>query len=148
MSKGPEQKYQDKAPKGVTLTGWGTLLLGLVNVWRALGLWRQIDLLLDLGVATDPRLRLAISVAWAMLFGAATLTIWRRKRAAQWLAPGTLAVYGAYRILLSIAAAQATGQDVRIVGSLIFYGVLALFAVWAMNRPKAKRYFSGENQFV
>ncbi len=144
MSNGPGQRYQDKAPKSVTLTGWGTLLLGLLNVWRAIGLWRQIELLLELGVSPDPRLRLAVSLAWAVLFGAASAAIWRRKRAAHWLAPGTVLFYGAYRLLLSFAAGQATDQEIRIVGSLLFYGALALFAVWALNRPKARTYFSAE----
>jgi hypothetical protein len=145
MTDGPEQPYQDRKPKGVTLIAWGLLLLGLANIWRSFGLWRQSDMLLELGIGPDPRLRLAISAAWAVLFGASAVTIWTRKRLAQWLTPGALIFYGLYRLSLIFIASQSANQDIRIIGNLIFYTALILFAGWSLNRPKARQYFSSDN---
>ena len=145
MTNGPEQPYQDKKPKGVTLITWGLLLLGLANIWRSVGLWRQSDMLLELGIGPDPRLRLAISVVWAVLFGASAVTIWTRKRLAQWLVPAALILYGLYKLSLIFIASQSANQDIRIIGNLIFYIALALFAGWVLNRPKARQYFSSDN---
>ena len=145
MTDGPEQPYQDKKPKGVTLITWGLLLLGLANIWRSVGLWRQSDMLLELGIGPDPRLRLAISVAWVVLFGASAATIWTRKRLARLLAPAVLIFYGLYRLALIFIASQTANQDIRIIGNLIFYTALTLFAVWSLNRPLARQYFSSDN---
>ncbi len=145
MTDCPEQPYQDIKPKGLTLIAWGLLLLGLTNIWRSFGLWRQSDMLLELGIGPDPRLRLAISVAWAVLFGVSAVTIWTQKRLAHLLAPGVLILYGLYRMSLMFFASQSSGQDIRIIGNLIFYAALALFAGWSLNRPKARQYFSSDN---
>ena len=145
MTDGPEQSYQDKKPKGVTLIAWGLLLLGLANIWRSVGLWRQSELLLELDIGPDPRLRLAISVAWAVLFSASAVTIWTRKRLAQWLVPGALILYGLYRLSLIVIAGQTTNQDIRIIGNLIFYTALPLIAGWSLNQSKARQCFSSEN---
>ena len=144
MTDGPEQPYQDKTPKGATLIAWGLLLLGLANIWRSFGLWRQSDMLLELGIGPDPRLRLAISAAWAVLFGASAVMIWTRKRVSQLLAPGVLILYGLYRLSLIFFANQSADQDIRIIGNLIFYAALALFVGWSLNRQKARQYFSSD----
>lgn len=107
-------------------------------------MWRQSDMLLELGIGPDPRLRMAISIAWAAIFGASAVMIWTRKKLAQLLAPGVLILYGLYRLSLIFFASQSTDQDIRVIGNLIFYAALALFAGWSLNRQKARQYFSSD----
>jgi hypothetical protein len=98
MVKAQQQGRQSNRPLSVTLLTWGVFLLGLVNVWRAVALFKQSNLLLDLGVSLDPRLRMFVAIIWALVFISISLSIWRRWKAARFLTPILLILYAVYQL--------------------------------------------------
>ena len=141
MTRSPERYRQDTRPRSVTLTGWGVLLVGLVNIWRSASLFRQLELLLELDVTPDPRLRLVIAVAWSLFFCGLTVAIWRRFRMVRFAVPAGLFIYSIYRMSIVYLSPAYSGFD-RIWLSLAVYGVAVLFSIWALNRPEAIEYLA------
>lgn len=141
MTRRPERFRQDTRPRSVTLTGWGVLLLGLVNIWRSAGLYRQLELLLELDVTPDPRLQLITSAVWALYFCALAVSIWRRKIAMRWVVPVSLLVYTIYRIgIYLIYPAENTLNRYWLWA--VAFGAAIAFSIWALNRPEAIKFFT------
>ena len=141
MTRSPERYRQDTRPRSITLTGWGVLLVGLVNIWRSASLFRQLELLLELDVILDPRLQLILSVAWALFFCVLAVAIWRRFKMVRFTVPVGLFVYTIYRMAIVYISPAFSGFD-RIWLSLAVSGVAILFSIWALNRPEAIEYLT------
>ncbi len=141
MTRSPERYRQDTRPRSVTLTGWGVLLVGLVNIWRSASLFRQLELLLELEVSPDPRLRLILSIAWSLFFCVVAAAIWRRFKIVRWLAPAGLFLYTIYRMGILYISPADSGFD-RIWLRLAVSAAAILFSIWALNRPEAIEYLT------
>lgn len=142
MTHSPERYRQDSRLRSVTLIGWGVLLLGLVNFWRSIGVYRQIEVLRALNVVPDPQLRFIISVVWGIIFTALALAIWRRTASTRWLVPVTLTVYAIYRAGIYLTSPEGNGVEIVWV---FFFAVWILFSIWALNRAEAERYYRRGN---
>jgi hypothetical protein len=141
MTRSPERYRQDTRPRSVTLTGWGVLLVGLVNIWRSASLFRQLELLLELDVTPDPRMRLVIAVAWSLFFCVLAAAIWRRFKMVRFVVPVGLFIYAIYRMAIVYVSPADSGFD-RIWLNLAVYGAAILFSIWALNRPEAVEYLT------
>ena len=141
MTRSPERYRQDTRPRSVTLTGWGVLLIGLVNIWRSASLFQQLELLLVLDVTPDPRLRLVIAVAWSLFFCVVAIAIWRRIEMVRFAVPVGLFIYTIYRMSIVYLSATYSGFD-RMWLSLAVYGAAILFSIWALNRPESIEYLA------
>ena len=134
-----------KRPLSVTLTiCWG-LLLGLLNGWQAIALFRQGDFLLELGVNLNPQLRAIAASAWAGLFVLTAIGVWRRRPAMRWLAPFLLILFAAYQLVLTLGFVP---EDISRAGWPIvagIYGLTILFSAWSLTRTAAQSYFESED---
>lgn len=130
-------------PFSVTLVILAVFLLGLTNGWRVVGLLRQEQLLLDLGVVPDPRLQMMIALFWAALWLILTIALWQKRRSSRALTPVVLLVYAFYQLALQGTYAQAAESVLDQPAVIALYSVTIVFTTWALNRPKARLYFEG-----
>lgn len=142
MVSAPKRFPSSSRPRSVTLVAVGVLLLGLVNIFRAVGLYRQSDLQLELGVTLDPRLRMILAVFWAIVLISLAVALWLRKPVTRILIPVLLTIYAVYRLsLVGIFAGSEYARSSQILTAFL-YGVAILISIWALNRKAKKEYFT------
>lgn len=128
-------------PLTVTLVTWGVFILGLANIWRAIALYQQSNLLLELGVTLDPRLRLFLALIWAVVFISLAISLLRVWTAARFLAPALILFYSIYEFgissIFTISAESHSGLPLNLAIS----GAAVVFSAWALNRKAARQYF-------
>lgn len=122
----------------VKLTIWGVGGLGCINIWRAISLAQQSQLLSELGGSFSPVLRLIIDIGWAGLLITLAILLGSIPQQLRWLVPLVLAMYGLYRLgmLFFFALSAAAHQGWGIY--LLVYLVGAFFAYWALTHPQVK----------
>ena len=141
MSKAQPRGRRRDRPRSVTLIAWGVFLLGLVNGWRALGLWRQRSLLEELGVVPEPGIALLVAWLWAAAFVILAVFLWQGRPVSRLLGPALLLVYALYQLLLVALFAQSGQSRSGLPGSAGLYAVALLVMIWALNRRGARAYF-------
>ena len=141
MAKAQAQDRRRDRPRSVTLIAWGVFLLGLVNGWRALGLFRQRRLLQELDVVPDPLITLLIALLWAAVFVILALFVWQGRPITRLLAPLALFFYAFYQLLLVSVFARSDQSSNGLIGTIGLYLVAVLFTIWALNRRSARGYF-------
>lgn len=130
-----------KRPISVTVTVAGVVLLGTVNVWRAIALYNQIPLLDTLETTLDPRIRMVASIGWATGFFIAAGATWKYRPNTRWIIPALLALYAAYQLLQPfVFAPYALTRPTPL--DLATYTIAILFAGWALNRPASRALFA------
>lgn len=144
MARALQQNRWGGRPRSVTLVGWGVFLLGLANGWRALGLYRQLRLLLELGVTPDPRLGIIFAMLWGVSLALAAVALWQGRQFVRWAIPVILFFYGLYQLFLAALFTQAALLRHELVFDASLYGVAILFSIWALNRKAAREYFEDE----
>ena len=146
MADAPYSNNSGERPWSVTLVAWGVILLGMLNGWRAVTVFRQRGFLLDLGVTLDPAVVAGAAGVWALLFLAAAVIIFRRIPAARWLVPVMLLT----NALFSLALVAIWGETPESGGSLrltTFFSITGLgLVIWALNRKAARDYFVAEQE--
>ena len=141
MASAPADIPNPSRPRSVTLIAVGVLLLGLVNIYRALILYQQTDFQLGLGVSLDPRVRMVIAVVWSIVLIALAANLWMRKPLTRLLVPLLLLVYAIYRLaLVGIFAKSAYVRESQIA-TVVLYGVAIAFTSWTLNRKAVRGYF-------
>ena len=142
MASAPTPSPSSSRQRSVILVVIGVLTLGLVNIVRAVSLYRLSDLQLELGVSLDPRLRMILSIIWAAILIASAIVIWMRKPRTRIVVPVILAVYAIYRLaIIGIYAQSEYARSNQLVTVVLYSGVI-LFAVWALNRRASRKYFT------
>lgn len=141
MAKAHPQGRRRDRPRSVTLIAWGVFLLGLVNGWRALGLWRQRSLLEELGVVPEPGMVLLLAWLWAAVFAILAVFVWQGRPVSRFLAPALLLTYALYQLLLVVLFAQSDESQSGLLGSAGLYAVAFVVMSWALNRRGARAYF-------
>ncbi len=131
-----------KRPRSVTIMLLGVMFLGALSAAKAFAMAQQVGLLMSLSLKPDPRLLLFIAVGWMILFWGSTIALWRRRSFTRWLIPLLLILYALYELILQGLFVQIpiSGQDWLI--RILFYDVAILFALWSLNRRKARSYFA------
>jgi DNA-binding XRE family transcriptional regulator len=141
MARTSGYSQQPSRPLSITLIAWGTFLLGLANGWRAVGLNRQSSILIELEVVPDPRLRLAIALAWAIVFLVLAGMLCFRRRLTRWAIPGLVAVYSLYQMALTVlffrSPDAARGWPLTVLLSLM----VVVGLTWFLNRAANRWYF-------
>lgn len=142
MATAPTPSPMLSRPRSVTLVAIGVLLLGLVNIIRAVSLYRLTDLQLELGVNLDPRLRMILSIIWAVVLVVLALFLWLRKPLTRIVVPLMLAIYAVYRLaIIGIFAQSEYARSNQLVTVILYCGVI-LFTIWALNRRASRSYFT------
>jgi len=141
MASAPADIPSSSRPRSVTMIAVGVLLLGLVNIYRALILFQQTDLQLGLGVSLDPRVRMVIAVIWSIVLIALAAALWIRKPLTRVLVPVLLLVYAIYRLALVGIFAQSAYARESQVPTIVLYGIAIAITGWALNRRAVRRYF-------
>lgn len=149
MVDAPHSILPGERPKSVTLVAWGVFLLGMVNGWRAIVLFRQRGLLYDLGVTLDPAYIAAAALVWAVLFVAVAIAIARHRPSGRWLTPAILALYTLYGVVLSTIGDERATLETLLSSKyqlliLLLSIVIIVFVIWALNRKLARDYFVSE----
>ncbi|MGB3716733.1 MAG: hypothetical protein WA996_20125 [Candidatus Promineifilaceae bacterium] len=142
MASAPERNPSSNRPRSVTLVAVGVLLLGLANIFRALGLSRQSDLQLELGVSLDPRLRMILAVLWAIILISMAVVLWLRKPVARIAIPVLLTLYAVYRLAIVGIFAESEYARGSQLATAVLYGGAILITIWVLNRKPAKEYFA------
>ena len=128
-------------PRSVTLVAVGVITLGLVNIYRAITLYNQIALQLELGVTLDPRVRLVGAIVWAILLIAAAAALWFRKPWSRTAVPVLLLLYAIYRLFLGgIIAESAYTRQSQILTAIV-YAFLTTAAAWLLHKKASQSYF-------
>lgn len=116
---------------------WGGALLGLLNLGRAVALWRQEDWLTGLPISPDPRVRMAAALGWALLFSLATGGLWLRREWARVFVPLLLALYGVYELGMIVLHTSTFPAMLPVVVYCAFVGL----AGWTLWRPHVRTFF-------
>jgi hypothetical protein len=82
-----------------------------------------------------------MALFWAVLFLAAAVALWQRRRNLRWLPPVTLAGYASYHLILQLffAASPLALQGWGL--ALIVYALVSAALVWTIYRPAALYYW-------
>ena len=141
MASAPNESPKPTRPRSVTFISAGVLLLGLVDIYRAVVLFQQVDIQLELGVSVDPRLRMVIALIWAAVFIALAIALWIRMEWTRILVPASLLLYAIYSVaLVALFAGSEYARDSQYV-TVLFYGIVIAYTAWALNRGAARQYF-------
>ncbi len=124
-------------PLAVRIVLGGVLLLALWNVGRAAALWLQVSRLAELPLAPAPQVRMGLAALWAIVFLLAAAALWRRWPPSRKLVPILIALYGVYELGIMIAYATVSPAPLPAFA----YALFILFAMWALWRSSAARYF-------
>ena len=133
---------KEKRPRSVTITLLGVLLLGMWRAAQAFAMAQQVSLLLALNIRPDPRLLLVIAAGWMVLFWGSAIALWLRWPFTRWLIPLLLLLYALFELVLQglFVPIPISGQSWLL--RILLYSVAILFAVWSLNRSKARSYFA------
>ena len=120
----------------------GVMFLGALGAAKAFAIAQQVSLLLSLSLRPDPRLLLVIAAGWMVLFWGSAIALWHRRSFTRWLIPLLLIIYALYELVLQglFVHIPISGQDWLL--RILFYIVAILFALWSLNRSKARAYFA------
>lgn len=141
MANAPRRIPGSGRPQSVSLVVVGVFFLGWVNIYRAVGLFRQSDLQLELGVVPDPRLRMVIAIVWAIVFLVLATALWLKKPATRMLAPVLLLFYAIYRLALVGLFSKSDYSRSSLVIFTLIYTAIIMFTIWVLNRKTGRAYF-------
>jgi hypothetical protein len=142
MASAPVRNPRSSRPRSVTLVAVGILLLGLANIYRAIGLARQTDLQLEIGVSVDPRIRLILAAIWAIILISLTVALWLRRPETRAAIPALLTLYAVYRlVIVGVFGESEYARDSQLLTAILYSGAI-LYTIWALNRKKARNYFA------
>jgi hypothetical protein len=141
MAKAQSRDHRRDRPRSVTLIAWGVFLLGLVNGWRALGLWRQRSLLEELDVVPEPGIALLVAWLWAAAFVTLAVFVWQGRPLSRFLAPALVLVYALYQSLLVALFAQTDQSRSGLPRDAVLFAMALIVVTWALNRRVARAYF-------
>jgi hypothetical protein len=96
---------------------------------------------MELGVVPDPRLRMVIATAWAIVFLVLATALWLKKPMTRILAPATLSLYAIYRLALVGLFSKSDYSRSSLVIFALIYTATIMFATWVLNRKAGRAYF-------
>lgn len=141
MVSAPRRSPGSGRPQSVSLIVVGVFFLGWVNIYRAVGLFRQSDLQLELGVVPDPRLRMVIAIMWAIVFLVLATALWLKKPLTRMLVPVLLLFYAIYRLALVSLFSKSDYSRSSLVIFTLIYTAIIMFTTWVLNRKAVRAYF-------
>lgn len=149
MVETPPSSRPGERPKSVTIIAWGVIILGLVNSWRALTLFQQRQLLLNLDAVLDPAVVAVATAIWSTIFIVIATAIFRRKPSIRWLTPIMLFIYALYILLRDWTLAELTNHGNTGFASfslliIVFLGLSGISTSFILNRKVARDYFAPE----
>ncbi len=146
MTDPPFSANPGERPRSVTLVAWGVFLLGMINGWRAVSIYRQRRLLLDLDVTLDPAVIAIGAVVWSVLFMAAAVIIYRRHPSARWLTPVLLFTNTLFGFALTAIWGEAPKSSGMLRPTTFLSMAVLILVIWALNRRAARDYFIADHE--
>lgn len=134
----------EKRPRPVTLIFWGVIALGVWNAGRALVLFKQRDVLIELQIRPSPWVQLLFALGWAVLFWGCAWGLRQKRPLLLKAIPLLIILYALYDLGIRFLFAPSRNQATWTLTGIFFLGY-ALFAIWALTRKAAKQYFSQSN---
>lgn len=122
------------SPRAARVIQSGLWLLALLNLARAVALWRQADWLTGLPLSPDPRLRLALAFLWALLFAAAAATLRAARPPGRRLVSLLLVAYGVVELSMTLGFTSTP----LALPSVALYTAFAGFAGLTLWPPPAR----------
>lgn len=122
-----------KRPKSVTFVALSVLTVALINVWRAVGLANQREMLLQLNASFDPRIQFGIALLWALIFFTLAALLWWRRPQPHHLRRSIPIAFAAYMLYQHVQTLLFTAT--RIAPLLSVFNVMLLVAlIWALRK--------------
>lgn len=127
-------------PRTVTLVLWGVIFLGVWNAGRALVLFKQRTIFMELHIRPSVWVQLFFAVGFCCLFWVCAWRLWQKRPYVQYMIPILITIYALYRLGIQLLfAATSTVSSLTLTG-FTFAGII-LFTYWALNRKAAQTYF-------
>lgn len=120
---------------------WGALIIGFANVWRAIGLAQQGDLLLALDASLNPWVGMGLAILWSVLFIAAAVALWQRRAWVRFIIPLLLFTHGIYQVVMVLLFTRSAGSRNAWPAIGLLFTLATFFSVWALYRPSVQWYF-------
>ena len=139
-------KSLPKRPRTVTLVFWGVILLGVWNAGRALVLFKQRDVLIDLQIRPSPWVQIIFALGWVILFWGCAWGLRQKRPLLPKAIPILITLYALYDLGIRFLFAPSRNKASWTLTGIFFIGCV-LFTIWALNRKIAKLYFT-ESDFV
>ena len=130
-----------KRPRSVTLVFWGVILLGVWNAGRALVLFKQRPILIELQIRPSPWLQILFALGWVVLFWGCAWGLRQKRPFLSKAVPTLIALYALYDLGIRFLFAPSRNQPAWTLAGFFFFGCV-LFSYWALNRKAAKAYFT------
>ena len=131
-------------PRSVTMTLWVVFLLGGWNGGRVMAIGLNRRTLAAFHTTPAPGLRLGIALFWAVLFWSLTIALWRKRPFTRIVIPSLLGLYALSELGLLFLFARSTPARNSWLVNTLFYGLIILFSLWALNRTAVKPYFTNQ----
>ena len=133
-----------KRPRSVTLVIWGVILFGVWNAGRALVLYKQQAVLIELQIRPSPWVQLIFALGWVVLFLGSAWGLRQKRPCLSTIIPILITLYALYDLGIRFLFAPSRNQVSWTLTGIFFLGVV-LLTTWALNRKAAKHYFSQSN---
>jgi hypothetical protein len=128
-------------PRSVTMMLWVVFLLGGWNGGRVIALSLNRRTLETFNTIPSPGVRMGLAIVWAILFWTAAIALWGKRPFTRYVIPALLAFYGLLELGLLLLYAQSPSARNSWLTNLLFYGGLALYSLWGLNRTAVKPYY-------
>lgn len=135
-----------KRPHTVTLVLWGVILFGVWNAGRALVLFKQRFVLIELQIRPSPWIQILFALGWVVLFWGCAYGLRQKRPFSPKAVPTLIALYALYDLGIRFLFAPSRNQSTWTLTGIFFISCV-LLSYWALNRKAAKLYFK-ESDFV
>ncbi len=134
-----------RRPRTVTLVMLGVIFLGVWNAGRALVLFKQRTILIELQIRPSIWLQIFIAVGFCCLFLVCVWGLWQKRPFVQNTVPISVTGYAFYHVGIQILFAKSRNPSTWALTGLLFAGTI-LFTYWALNRSAAQTYFQDDEE--
>lgn len=132
-----------KRPLTVTLALWGVILFGVWNGGRAVTLYLQLEVLLNLNIHLDPRIRLALACSWTIIFFWLAWALSKKKPFCRFGIPLAVVGLGLSDLLLQLFVPTAVTSDWLL--NSFFFVIIPLLFYGALNSSRAQAFFAADS---
>lgn len=127
-------------PFSVTLLGWGVLVIGFLNIWRAVGIYHQ-QIILQAGTPLiSPSFQVIIMAFWSLVFLMIFFQIRERKSFSSRILWIGMSAYALFRLAWPLVAEQAGYAPIAqtVIWPLVVWAIF----VFGASRPSSLHWFA------
>jgi len=128
-------------PASVTILSCGVFILGVANIWRAVGWWQQWDLMTKLDATFPVILNLIMALFWGVVLSGLAIMLWWRHSMTRWAVPVALIVYALVRLAILLGVVVTLPAALAWVLPVTSFSVATVVATWVCWRPANRSYW-------